>query len=83
LFAEGLSSLLAIMSESDQKSSGFAWQYYRPYFNEISRRKLAEPFGYFIQQSTRTEDVDQWLTQHFDQVQSLLNWSRSYRWPDR
>lgn len=83
LFVDELSTLFAIMSEGTQKSSGFAWEYYRPYFSEMSRRKLTEPFCYFILQSAKMEGAERWLTQNFGRVSELLDWSKSYQWPSR
>jgi hypothetical protein len=83
IFTNQLSTLFAIMSEGSKKSKGFAWDYYRPYFIEMSNRKLAESFGYYIQQSTKSEQVSRWLAEHRSQVESLLAWSKSYKWPER
>lgn len=85
LFIDNLSSLLAIMPESTpkQKSSGFAWDYYRPYFCEIANRKFAEPFGYYISQSAQSEEVERWLTLNAERVREFLTWSKSYQWTKR
>lgn len=80
---DDLSTLFAIMSEGADKSSGFAWEYYRPYFSEMSRRKLAEPFCYYILQSTQSEEVGKWLTQNSERARELLVWSKAYQWPAR
>jgi hypothetical protein len=46
--ADGSSLLVSAMSESTakRKSSGSAWDYYRPYVVEISNRNFVEPFCY-------------------------------------
>jgi lipopolysaccharide biosynthesis regulator YciM len=83
LFSDQLSSLFAIMSEGSEKSSGFAWDYYRPYFCELSRRKMAEPFCYYILQSLESNEVDTWLERNADKVRGFLKWTRSYSWGRR
>lgn len=85
LLVNTLSTLLAIMSEgeSDKKNSGFALQYYQPYFSEMAKRKLVEPFCYYIAQSAKSEEVSQWLAQNAGRVREFLAWSKSYRWPKR
>lgn len=85
LFIDNLSTLLAIMSESmsKQKSSGFAWDYYRPYFCEIANRKFVEPFCYYISQSAQSEEVERWLTLNAERVREFLTWSKSYQWTKR
>jgi Flp pilus assembly protein TadD len=85
LFIDNLSTLLAIMSESKskQKSSGFAWDYYRPYFCEIANRKFVEPFCYYISQGVQSEEVERWLTLNAERVREFLTWSKSYQWTKR
>jgi TolA-binding protein len=83
LFIDDLSTLLAIMSENKQKGSGFAWDYYRPYFCEIANRKFVEPFCYYISQSAQSEEVERWLTLNAERVREFLTWSRSYQWAKR
>ena len=80
LFIDNLSTLLAIMSESKQKGSGFAWDYYRPYFCEIGNRKFVEPFCYYISQSAQSEEVERWLTLNSERVREFLAWSKGYQW---
>jgi lipopolysaccharide biosynthesis regulator YciM len=83
LFAASLSTLFEIMAEGAQKSSGFAWEYYRPYFSEMSRRKLTEAFCHYILQSTNSEEANKWLTQNFERARELLDWSKNYQWTSR
>jgi TolA-binding protein len=82
LFVDTLSTLLAIMSEADskKKGGGFAWQYYRPYFCEMARRKLVEPFCYYIAQSQQSDEVSRWLSQNQERVRELMAWSKDYQW---
>jgi hypothetical protein len=70
------------MAESTpkQKSSGFAWDYYRPYFCEIAKRKFAEPFCYYIAQSAQSDEVERWLTLNAERVREFLTWSKGYQW---
>jgi len=80
-----LTVLLQMMSESTskQKSSGFAWDYYRPYFCEIANRKFAEPFAYYIAQSAEADEVERWLALNAERVREFLTWSKSYQWAKR
>ena len=85
LFIDNLSTLLSIISESTekQKSSGFAWDYYRPYFCEIANRKFVEPFCYYICQSAESDEVERWLVLNSERVREFLMWSRGYQWARR
>lgn len=82
LLADGFDTFFAILSETsaDKKSSGFAWNYYRPYFVELKRRNLVEPFCYYIYQSSRSAEVSKWLSQNAERVEQFLNWSQNYPW---
>jgi tetratricopeptide (TPR) repeat protein len=82
IIVDQITTLFAIMSEGDdKKQSGFAWNYYRPYFIEMSRRKLVEPFCYYIYQSSQSAEVARWLDQNAEKVNEFVAWSQSYRWP--
>lgn len=84
-FIRQLIALLQMMSEttSKQKSSGFAWDYYCPYFSEIANRRFAEPFAYYIAQSTKSDEVERWLTLNAERVREFLTWSKNYQWAKR
>jgi tetratricopeptide (TPR) repeat protein len=85
LFVNKVSTLLAVIAESvsKQKSSGFAWDYYRPYFSEMANRKFVEPFCYYISQSNDSDEVERWLTLNAERVREFLTWSNSYQWAKR
>ena len=85
LLIDSLSTTMTILSESmsNKKSSGFAWDYYRPYFCEMADRKFVEPFCYYISQSAQSDEVDRWLTVNFERVRDFLAWSKSYQWAKR
>ena len=83
LTVEWFGSLFAILLEvdSDKKQSGFAWNYYRPYFIDMKRRNYVEPFCYYIYQSSGSAEVSKWLTENQGKLNEFLSWSKSYQWP--
>lgn len=83
LTAEWLDSFFAILAESkeEKKTSGFAWNYYRPYFVEMKRQNLVEPFCYLIHRSSNVPEVQRWLSQNNERVTQFLAWSKNYAWP--
>jgi tetratricopeptide (TPR) repeat protein len=83
LIVEMLESLLSIISEGEakKKQSGFAWNYYRPYFLEMKARNMVEPFCYYIYQTSQSTEVAKWLGQNTERVNEFLSWSRTYQWP--
>jgi len=83
LTVEGFDTLFSMLKEvdSDKKQSGFAWNYYRPYFIDMKRRNYIEPFCYYIYQSTGSAEVSKWLTENQGKLNEFLSWSKSYQWP--
>jgi hypothetical protein len=82
LGVDAFDHLLTVMSEStsDKKSTGFAWNYYRPYFIEMKRRNLVEPFCYLIHRSGNDAAVTEWLFKNRGRVDEFLAWSKGYNW---
>ncbi len=82
LTVENFESFFAVLDESsaDKKSSGFAWNYYRPYFVEMKKRNHVEAFTYYIYQTSGIPGVLKWLQQNAAKVQEFLDWSQSYKW---
>jgi hypothetical protein len=82
---EELKSLLFVLAEAKpgNPASGFAWDYYRPYFVEIRKRHYEEPFCYYISQSAKSGETTRWLSQHSRKVEEFRAWSESFRWPEK
>lgn len=60
--------------------TGFAAQYYAPYFRELAGRGFAETFAYYAQQSRGGELITSWLMSNEQRVQQFLQWSKGYKW---
>jgi hypothetical protein len=82
LLVDKFSIVFGVLAETsaEKKSSGFAWNYYRPYFAELKSRNLVEPFCYYIHQSANSAEVSKWLSQNAERVEQFLNWSQNYPW---
>jgi hypothetical protein len=46
----------------------------------MARRKLVEPFCYYIAQSQQSDEVSRWLSQNQERVRELMAWSKDYQW---
>ena len=80
LVVENFTSLFTILSDGNKKKqSGFAWNYYRPYFIEMKDRNYVEAFCYYIHQGGGSTEVSNWLAQNGAKVGEFLNWSKSYQ----
>ena len=81
LAVENFTKLFSVLSEGKQHQSGFAWNYYRPYFVEMKTRNYVEAFCYYIHQSAGSAETSTWLAQNGTRVTEFLNWSKNYEWP--
>ena len=83
LIVDGFDTLFTMLEEvkSDKKQSGFAWNYYRPYFAEMKKRNHVEPFCYYIHQSSGSAEVSKWLAENQERLSAFLNWSKNHQWP--
>jgi tetratricopeptide (TPR) repeat protein len=56
----------------------FLWSYYMPYFSEMQKQNLVEPFVYYVSQRTDLPGVREWLTANRERVVTFLDWSRKF-----
>jgi len=56
----------------------FLWSYYMPYFSEMQKQNLVEPFVYYVSQRTDLPGVREWLTANRERVIAFLDWSRKF-----
>ena len=80
LTVENFSTLFAVLSEGKKNQSGFAWNYYRPYFVEMKNRNYVEAFCNYIYHSGGSAEASNWVVQNGEKVSEFLNWSKSYQW---
>jgi len=81
LIVENFSTLFTVLSEGKKNQSGFAWNYYRPYFVEMKTRNYVEVFCYYIHQVAGSAEATAWLSQNGARVNEFLAWSKNYQWP--
>jgi hypothetical protein len=83
LLVEQIDSFVGILTEIDagKDKSKFVHKYYVPYFAEMKKRNLVEPFTYYAFQSSGIAGVEQWLAANDARVQEFLIWSNQYAWP--
>jgi len=64
----------------DEKNSGFFWDYYAPYFNEMGKKDLVETFGYIVFAESGDKKVTKWLSANDDKVKEFNSWSENFIW---
>ena len=70
----------ASIEETKNNNFGFYWEYYVPYFIELNKKKLIEPFAYIAFASSEKENVSKWLKSHQTEIDKFYLWSENYNW---
>ena len=81
-FARKIETLCETFKESKMRK-GFYWDYYVPYFIEMSNKKHIETFSYICHISTGDEKTLAWLKDHKQEVDNFTNWSKNFLWSRR
>lgn len=75
-------TIVGVLSELEpEKEPKFTHAHYLPYFIEMKKRGLVEPFLFYIHQSSGLPGVREWLDANRSRVAELLAWSAGYAWP--
>lgn len=78
-FTRKIETLVATFKES-KKHKGFYWDYYVPYFIEMSDKKFIETFSYIIHTSSNNKETQDWLAKHDKEIQDFFTWSKNFQW---
>jgi tetratricopeptide (TPR) repeat protein len=73
-----LTRLAARPAAADQGT--FVGRHYLPYFAELKRRNLVEPFVYWVLQRAPVTGVRDWLTTNRPRVQEFLDCTKGFAW---
>lgn len=46
----------------------------------MQSRSYVEPFCYYIQQTSKSDEVQNWLLRNHAKVKEFLKWSKGYQW---
>ncbi len=79
-FISKFETVCASLSETQDKNSGFYWDYYVPYFIEMKNNNLIETFAYIIYSSSEDKDVAKWIKAHGDDITRFYDWSKKFPW---
>ena len=80
IMADQLHALIGVWAGRGPGVDGetFLWSYYMPYFTEMQKQNLVEPFVYYVSQRTDLPGVREWLTTNRERVIAFLDWSRKF-----
>ncbi len=74
------STLCKSMAETQKNQKGYYWEFLAPYFIEMEKKNLIEPFSYIIFNPSQSTDVTQYYKEHSDKIDEFYNWSKNYNW---
>jgi len=80
IMADQIHALIGVWAGRGAGADGetFLWSYYMPYFSEMQKQNLVEPFVYYVSQRTDLPGVREWLTANRERVVTFLDWSRKF-----
>ncbi|MEN8139250.1 MAG: tetratricopeptide repeat protein [Bacteroidota bacterium] len=73
LFSDNNESLFKILGELKNDNSGFWWDFYVPFFNDLANADLAKSYSYYISLSKGEEAVS-WIDENSEEFEKFKNW---------
>lgn len=80
LFKEKFETLCSSVEEQQANNHGFYWSYYVPYYIEMKKQGLVEPFAYIVYATSGEKEVEKWLNDHEKEVRKFYTWAANYDW---
>jgi antitoxin component YwqK of YwqJK toxin-antitoxin module len=64
--------------ELAKNDKGFYMQFYAPFFLELYKKKMLEPFSYDILAGVENKEVDSWVKNNSVKINAFINWEVEY-----
>lgn len=74
LFVETNRGIFSVLGELKKDNTGFWWDLYVTRFYDLVQSDNYEAYSYFISQSTKNELVNNWITEHSEEMQKFVEW---------
>ena len=62
----------------DKNDPGFFMKYYAPFYQELYKSKMLEPYTYSILSGAKNSDVDSWVKKNQSKIETFNNWAVQY-----
>lgn len=82
-FIRKMETICASLSETKKSNFGFYWDYLAPYFVELKKNNLLEPFAYIVFASSEDEYIKNWIKNDKSELDKFYNWSKAYNWSSK
>lgn len=77
-FISKFETLCRSLSETQKNQKGYYWEFLAPYFIEMEKKNLTEPFAYHIFLPSQNPDVIVYIKEHSGKIEEFQNWSKNY-----
>lgn len=79
-FINQFETMCKVMSETRKNKKGYFWEFLAPYFMEMEKNNLVEPFAYYIFNTKQSEDVLKYQKENGGTIEKFLDWNKVYKW---
>lgn len=79
-FIRKFETICSSLSETKKNNYGFYWEVYVPYFLDMKKNNLIEPFAYIVFATSENKDVNEWLNKNEKELNRFYDWSKNYKW---
>lgn len=79
-FMDKFETMCESLEELKNKNKGYYWEFLVPYFIEMKKQKLIEPFAYIVFFPSQDSDVIKFHQEHTSKIQQFYDWSNNYKW---
>lgn len=82
-FADGVNTLIALLSENKKLASTFVGKTYLLFMVEMKKQGYVKHFAYLILQQNGNTEAREWLIGNGEKTLAFLNWAKDYQPPSK
>ncbi len=79
-FSSKFTTLVGMMDEVKKDQKGYYWDFLAPYFIEMKKKELIEPFANIVFLSSQNKDAIDYFEKNQDKINEFYSWSDNYKW---
>lgn len=79
-FTDKYKTMCQVMDEVKKNKKGYYWEFLAPYFIEMNKKNLIEPFTNIIYLSSKNKEAIDYTEKNPDKIEEFYNWSKNYNW---
>lgn len=78
-FADGMETVISMLSEDEKLKKTFVGKHYVPFFAEMKAKGYVKMFSYIILFKSGNKNVGAWIDGQGPKLQEFLDWAKAYR----